>query len=359
MGGVFWAYWIGAKRVCFRKEFSVSKGALIALKIHDWERPLLTLAYEAGRACGPEPLPRIRDGKELDSAYDFCEAVTAANSQSFFTASRFLPRDKRRSVRALYAFCRKSDDIVDKPSSGKRDPEAVRDALDSWRTRALVQAADRRDPVALAWSDARRRYAIPYRYAEQLIQGVARDISYRRYETFEDVTTYCYGVAATVGLMSMHIIGFSGAEAIPFALKLGVALQLTNILRDVGEDWREGRLYLPLKELRDYGLCEEDIEAGVVDDRWRAFMRFQIGRARQLYEEAWPGIALLHADGRFAIGAAADLYRAILADIEAHDYDVFSRRAHVSMFGKLRRLPMIWWRSKREGGRTGDGGPHR
>ena len=348
MGEVFWAYRFHVQRRYGRKGYSMSKGALLALKIHDWERPLLTLAYEAGRASGPYPLPEIRDRKEVDSAYDFCEAVTAANSQSFFTASRFLPREKRRSVRALYAFCRKSDDIVDKPSQGRRDPEAVRDALDSWRTQALVQSADRRDPVALAWSDARRRHGIPHLYAEQLIQGVARDISCRRYETFEDVTAYCYGVAATVGLMSMHIIGFSGAEAIPFALKLGVALQLTNILRDVGEDWREGRLYLPLEELRRYGLSEEDIEAGIVDDRWRAFMQFQIGRARQLYEEAWPGIAFLHSDGRFAIGAAAELYRGILADIEAHDFNVFSRRAHVSKLGKLRRLPGIWWRCRRQ-----------
>ena len=324
----------------------MSKGALMTLKIRDWERPLLLLAYEARQVYGPQPHPEIEDKTQLDLAYDFCEAVTAVNSRSFFTASRFLPRDKRRSVRALYAFCRKSDDIVDNPAIGMRDPEAVRDALASWQSRSLAQPADGRDPVALAWSDARRQYGIPPRYAEQLIQGVARDITERRYRTFAELTGYCYGVAATVGLMSMHIIGFSGVEAIPYALKLGVALQLTNILRDVGEDWEAGRLYLPLEDLNRFGLGEMDIEAGIVDDRWRAFMRFQIGRTRQLYAEAWPGIALLHSDGRFAIAAAAELYRAILADIEDHDYDVFSRRAHVSAWGKLRRLPAIWWRSK-------------
>ena len=324
----------------------MSKGALMTLKIRDWERPLLSLAYEAGQVYSPQPRPEIKDKKQLDLAYDFCEAVTAINSRSFFTASRFLPRDKRRSVRALYAFCRKSDDIVDKPPFGMRDPEAVRHALASWQSRSLAQTADGRDPVALAWSDARRQYGIPPRYAEQLIQGVARDITERRYRTFAELTSYCYGVAATVGLMSMHIIGFSGVEAIPYALKLGVALQLTNVLRDVGEDWEAGRLYLPLEDLSRFGLDEMDIEAGIVDDRWRAFMRFQIGRTRQLYEEAWPGIALLHSDGRLAIVAAAELYRAILADIEDHDYDVFSRRAHVNAWGKLRRLPAIWWRSK-------------
>ena len=126
-----------------------------------------------------------------------------------------------------------------------------------------------------------------------------------------------------------------------------MALQLTNILRDVGEDWRAGRLYLPQDELADYGLAEDDIENGVVDDRWRAFMRFQIDRTRTLYAEAVPGIALLDPDGRFAIGAAAGLYRGILDDIEAHDYDVFSRRAHVSTVGKLVKLPGIWWGSRR------------
>ncbi len=325
----------------------MSKGALMTLRIRDWERPLLSLAYEAGQARGPLPRQSTKDKRELDSAYDFCEAVTAVNSRSFFFASRFLPPDKRRSVRALYAFCRKSDDIVDKPSSGQHDPEALHDALDSWKSRSLNQRSDERDPVALAWSDARRQYGIPLQYAEQLLQGIARDISERRYETFEDVTSYCYGVASTVGLMSMYIIGFSGVEAIPFALKLGVALQLTNILRDVGEDWRAGRLYLPQEDLGRFGLGEADIAAGTVDDRWRAFMRFQIARTRQLYEEAWPGIALLHTDGRLAIGAAAELYRAILSDIEANDYDVFSRRAHITAWGKLKRIPGIWWRSKK------------
>ena len=324
----------------------MSKGAQMALRVRDWERPLLSLAYEAGNAGSTLPRFEVEDREELDNAYDFCEVITATNSRSFFIATRFLPWAKRRSVRALYAFCRKSDDIVDRPPHGEHDPDALRAALAAWRSHSMVPVSDLRDPVVMAWSDARRQFGIPSRYAEQLIQGVARDITDRRYETFADVTTYCYGVAATVGLMSMYIIGFSGAEAIPYALKLGVALQLTNILRDVGEDWKAGRLYLPREDLERYGLQERDIEAGIVDDRWRRFMQFQIERTRQLYEEAWPGIALLHADGRFAIGAAAELYRAILADIEAHDYDVFSRRAYVNRWRKLKRLPAIWWRSK-------------
>jgi phytoene synthase len=143
--------------------------------------------------------------------------------------------------------------------------------------------------------------------------------------------------------MSMHIIGFAGEQALPSAIKLGVALQLTNILRDIREDWRAGRVYLPLDEMAAFDLTEADLDRGQVDDRWCALMRFQIERNRHLYAEARPGIALLNSDGRFAVAVASELYCAILDDIEAHDYDVFSRRAHVSAWDKAHRLPGIRW----------------
>jgi 15-cis-phytoene synthase len=144
----------------------------------------------------------------------------------------------------------------------------------------------------------------------------------------------------------MHIIGFAGEQAIPYAIELGVALQITNILRDIGEDWGAGRVYLPMDELTAYGLTEADLDRRQMDDRWCAFMHFQIERNRRLYAEARPGIALLNRDGRFAVGAASELYSAILNDIEENDYDVFSHRAHVSAWGKVRRLPGIWWRNR-------------
>jgi phytoene synthase len=147
--------------------------------------------------------------------------------------------------------------------------------------------------------------------------------------------------------MSMHIIGYQEEVSFPYAIRLGVALQLTNILRDVGEDWRFGRVYLPKKELERFGLGYEDIAQGKVKDNWREFMRFQIKRVRDLYTQALPGVALLERDGRFAISAAAELYQAILEDIEAHDYDVFHRRAMVGSLGKIWRLPGIWWRATR------------
>jgi phytoene synthase len=306
-----------------------------------WERPLLSLAQEAWQAVTPEQSSRKADAEALQQAYDHCESITAYHSRSFHLASGLLKADKRQAVRALYAFCRTTDDIVDDHQS---DASAL---LQTWRERALGWHPPQHDLVAFAWADARSRYGIPQRYAEQLIDGVARDMIQNRYQNFEDLSTYCYGVASTVGLMSMHIIGYEDEAAVRYAIKLGVALQLTNILRDVAEDWQRGRLYLPLDELQEFGLSEADIEAATVDDRWRAFMQFQITRARQIYEEAWPGIQMLDGSGRFSIAAAATFYRAILDDIEAHDYDVFSRRAHVGKWGKLRRLPAIWWTAKR------------
>jgi phytoene synthase len=152
--------------------------------------------------------------------------------------------------------------------------------------------------------------------------------------------------------MAMHIIGFRGNEALPDAIKLGVALQVTNILRDVAEDWQRGRVYLPQSELAAFGLSEDDLAAGQNSDRWQAFMRFQITRVRALYAESRPGIAHLNRDGRFAVAAAARLYEGILDDIEAHDYDVFKRRAHLGTRAKLARLPGIWWLAFRSAPRT-------
>jgi phytoene synthase len=243
-------------------------------------------------------------------------------------------------MRALYAFCRVTDDIVDKPT---HDTGGV---LAAWRQCVVDPRPSPDDAVAFAWADTRARYHIPPAYAQQLIEGVACDLRQVRYASFAELASYAYAVAATVGLMSMHIIGFAGEAAIPYAVRLGVALQLTNILRDVGEDWNAGRLYLPLDELAAFGLDEADVASGQIDHRWRAFMHFEIDRTRALYLDAWPGLRLLNSDGRPAVAAAAELYRAILDDIEAHDFDVFHRRAHVGTWSKLRRLPGIWWRSQ-------------
>ncbi|HQY91033.1 MAG: squalene/phytoene synthase family protein [Caldilinea sp.] len=306
---------------------------------HAWERTLLDLAHEALHGDLPAGETRFEQTL-LEQSYRHCESITAVHSRSFHLASRLLPAEKRRAARALYAFCRVSDDIVD---HGQSDAQ---ERLANWRRRATSAHPPLDDLVAIAWADARVRFNVPIRYAEQLIDGVARDFQSVRYDTFEELAAYCYGVASTVGLMSMHIIGFSGQDAIPYAIKLGVALQMTNILRDVGEDWRAGRLYLPREELDHFAVTDEMLTARVVTEQWRSFMRFQIERNRRLYDETMPGIAMLNRDGRFAIGASADFYRGILDEIERNDYDNFSKRAFVATPRKMRMLPGIWWRSR-------------
>jgi phytoene synthase len=312
----------------------------MTLQTVPWESRLLTLAREA-LDQRPHPAISTLDSTLLAHAYRASEEITRQHSRTFTLASALLPEPKRQAARALYAFCRVSDDLVDHSPDG--DP--LRE-LAAWRTRALAAHPSDADPVAVAWADTRLTFNIPVRYAEQLLDGVASDLVKHRYQTFDELAAYAYGVASTVGLMAMHIIGFSGPDAIPYAIKLGIALQVTNILRDVGEDWRNGRLYLPQTELQEFGITEDDIAAGRVIPRWREFMRFQINRARNLFAESFPGISMLNGDGRFSIAAAACLYEGILDDIEAHDYDVFSRRANIGAFEKLRRLPGIWLKTQ-------------
>ena len=299
-----------------------------------WEHRLIELA-------GITPHPRTQPlfsywagDAALQKAYRRCAAITREHSKSFHLASALLPEEKRSAARALYAFCRTVDDIVDQPTGAEREA-----SLNYWRGHVqAVSNPDQDDAVAAAWGDTLLRYHIPRHYAVQLIDGVARDMSQTRYGTFDDLSTYCYGVASTVGLMSMHIVGFESNEAIPYAIKLGVALQMTNILRDVGEDYRNGRVYLPRDEMDAFGISEGTLSSGVVTDKWREFMRFQIARTRDLYAQAWPGIGMLERDGRLAIAAAGSLYRGILDEIERSDYDVFLHRASVSTWSKIQRV---------------------
>lgn len=275
----------------------------------------------------------------LAAAYAACRAITREHSKSFYLATRLLPPDKRNAMEALYAFCRTSDDMVDQQVDAAN-------SLAHWLARINYPAPPRDEPVLIAWTDTCQRYHLTNELTNELLAGVAMDLSIQRYESFAELWVYCYRVASVVGLLSMRIIGFEpGAEA--YAIRLGIALQLTNILRDIGEDARRGRIYLPLEDLRRFGLSEQDILDGVRDERFKQLMRFQIDRAEQLYRSSWPGVALLHADGQMAVAAAALLYRGILGQIIANDFDVFNRRAHVSNSAKLLMLPRIRYQLSR------------
>jgi phytoene synthase len=319
---------------------------------NSWEGLLLALAHEALHPSTPRTPVPVSDPGILSVAYERCEAVIAEHSKTFNMATSLLPSPKRRAIRALYAFCRVADNIVDCSD----EPVEMKEArLAEWRYKSVTASPGRDDLVALAWADTRLRYSIPYTYCNQLIDGVARDLRQQKYETFDDLATYAYSVASTVGLMMLRIIGtapgFTEEEAVPYAIKMGLALQITNILRDVGEDRRCGRVYLPANELQAWGLRDEDLAeggtgSGPAKERRGDFMRFQVERNRALYREAWPCIQMFDRNGRFSVAAMCSLYSAILDDIVTHDYDVINRRAHVSTWGKLRRLPVIWWQNR-------------
>ena len=307
-----------------------------------WEQDLLRLALEISETdLLHNESPIVAPG------YALAENITRENSKSFYLASGLLPHTKRGAVRVLYAFCRVTDDLVDKGTADASGKELPACNLAEWRARALSSHPPADDVLLNAWYGVRARYHIPTTYVRQLIDGIGLDLTQTRYDTFDELAKYCYGVASTVGLMAMHIIGYRGSAAIPYAVKLGVALQLTNILRDIGEDFQQGRIYLPQEDLARFHYTETDLARGVIDERFKQLIDFEIARAKKLYAEAWAGIKMLSPDGRLAIVAAADLYRGILDKIVTNDYDVFQKRAHLSKSEKLARLPRLWWQVQR------------
>ncbi|HVN54928.1 MAG TPA: squalene/phytoene synthase family protein [Anaerolineaceae bacterium] len=279
-----------------------------------------------------------RDGYAGEDLFRASEESIRANSKTFYFATALLPPARRRAIRALYAFCRATDDLVDLGRATDAEMEA-------WRRKVKLPAEKQYDPILYAWALTRERYAANPRYEDELIAGVSLDISPRVYKTWEELESYCYQVASTVGLLAMPIIGLRGGwrfeQAAPYAIRLGIALQLTNILRDVGEDAGRGQVYLPEVDLARFGLTRAGILAGVHDERFVALMKFEIERARRIYAEALPGISLLSPGGQAAVGAAALLYRAILDEIEAIGYRVHQVRARITGAKKLALLPGI------------------
>lgn len=268
----------------------------------------------------------MRTAASLEELRAEAAAVTARGSKSFFFATRFFPHSLAESAHAVYWFCRHTDDLVDEAPS----IEVGHAQLEAWArdVERALRDGESEDPILRLFLDAVHRHWIPHEYPLELIEGMRMDLRCTRYRTFEELRVFCYRVASVVGLMMSHVIGFRG-EALPHAVDLGIAMQLTNILRDVGEDLRMGRIYLPEEDLERFSYRMEDLRAARPDDRFRKLMQFQIARAREFYDKAMPGIPMLHPEGRFAVRIAADVYRQILNRIEDSDYDVFERRAIV------------------------------
>lgn len=276
-------------------------------------------------------------------AYNYCRQIAQQIARTFYYGSLFLPMEKRRATWALYAFCRTADDIADEPDLY---PNPMRE-LARWRA-ALGDAykGQPRGPVMTAWTDMLGRFAVPITPALDLLDGVAMDISGTRYKTFDDLRLYCYRVAGTVGLLMSPVLGYEGADTLDCAVNLGIAMQLTNILRDIGEDAANGRIYIPDEDLARFGYSREQLLHGIINDNFLSLMEFEMARAEEYYERGMRGVRCLSRESRLAIALSSALYRGILNRIRRNQYDVFSQRAHISLPGKVAALPGIWLRQR-------------
>jgi phytoene synthase len=269
------------------------------------------------------------------SAFKYAQKLTAHYSKSFYFSARLLPPEKRWATYALYGFCRFADNLVDNPRN--RTKQELLDELD-YMQREITYAyrsGDSEHPVLKPFTLAALKYNIPVDYPLDLLKGIRMDITENRYHTFKELYLFCYRVAGVVGLMMTHVLGFRSPLAFRYAEKLGIAMQLTNILRDVQEDKEMGRIYLPLNELRQFGIGEEDIMDENNHEKMHAFMKFQISRAHKYYDEAHKGIALLDKNAQFAIYASSKIYRGILHKIEAREFNPFHGRVYVSQKKKI------------------------
>lgn len=284
----------------------------------------------------------------VDASYQHCRQVARHAGSSFYTAFFLLPRTKRRAMWALYAFLRHTDDLGDDEVTDlPRDnlsgsPPAASDlasrrrSLAAWR-HSLEQALGGRcdHPLLPALKDTVDRYEIPHEYLTAAVDGVEMDLDRCRYATFDELKLYCHRVASVVGLACIHIWGFRDRAALGPAVDCGIAFQLTNILRDLTEDVRRGRVYLPQCDLDRFGYTTDDLRAGVSDDRFRKLMRFEIDRAEEYYRTAEPLAEYLHDDGRRILRALVDTYHGLLCEIRKAGGHVLDRRVRV---GRLRKV---------------------
>jgi 15-cis-phytoene synthase len=278
-------------------------------------------------------------GAALRSSYARCRALAAEHGKTFHLATLLLPAAKRPFVHALYGFARHVDDIVDVTPS-LTDAERA-DALIRWSEDFLADLdwGTTSDPISRALIDTAARWSIPHSYFADFLDSMRMDLTVRSYATYDDLRTYMWGSAAVIGLQMVPILGrrdddvrWDVIEA--HAIDLGLAFQMTNFLRDIAEDLRRGRVYLPQESMHMFGVDEARLRRGVVDESIRNLLAWEIERTRGLYAAAAPGIELVHPTSQDCLRAASTLYSEILSEIEQADYDVFSARLRV---GQLRR----------------------
>jgi 15-cis-phytoene synthase len=271
-------------------------------------------------------------GPELIASYKSAEAVARSRS-NFYYSFVVLPSEKRRAFCAVYAFMRYCDDISD----GNADSAAKAAMLREWRAQldAVFSGTLQENAILPAFRDTVTRFSIPAEYFHWVIDGAEMDLNIRQYETFDDLYKYCFNVASAVGLVCLQIFGFGEPRAKKYAEQCGIAFQLTNILRDVKEDAEQGRIYLPLEDLRKFGYSPEELQKGILDERFRNLMRFEAGRAREYYAAARNLLPLVEKNSRPTLWAMIHIYERILDRIEQRQYDVFRNPIHLASSEKI------------------------
>jgi phytoene synthase len=274
---------------------------------------------------------------DLRASYAECKRLNALHGKTYFLATLLLPKAKRPFVHALYGFARYADEIVDDLAS-ELSVEEKAEALSTWGNTVLadLKRGTSDDHVGRALIDTVKRFDIPHEHFEAFLHSMTMDLTVQEYETYEDLLEYVYGSAAVIGLEMVPILGPLHNDAYEAAKKLGIAFQLANFIRDVDEDLDRGRVYLPIKELAQFGATREMLEERVLTPEIIEALQFQIARVRQLQAEAAPGIAMLEATSRPCIEAASILYCGIVDEVEKIGYDIFNQRAKTSTVRRIR-----------------------
>ena len=269
--------------------------------------------------------------------HDYCQQKAAASGSSFYYSFLFLPEDRRRAITALYAYCREVDDVVDECS----DVAVARMKLAWWRKEvAAAFHGSPQHPVALALAEIAPRYEITEERLNEIITGMEMDLDYNSYPAFETLKLYCHRVAGVVGLLSAGIFGYSDRKTLDYATDLGLAFQLTNIIRDVGEDARRNRIYLPQDELERFGVTVADIAQARETDNFRRLMEFQIERAQGCYRSAFAKLPAADRKSQRAGIIMAAIYQTLLEEIRADGCRVLTRRTSLT---PVRKLWIAWW----------------
>jgi phytoene synthase len=274
---------------------------------------------------------------DLRASYEECKRLNALHGKTYYLATLLLPKAKRPFVHALYGFARYADEIVDDLAS-ELSVEEKADALSTWGNGVLadLKKGTSNDHVGRALIDTVKRFDIPHEHFEAFLHSMTMDLTVQEYETYEDLLEYVYGSAAVIGLEMVPILGPLHNDAYEAAKKLGIAFQLANFIRDVDEDLDRGRVYLPIKELAQFGVNREMLEERVLTPEIIEALKFQIARVRQLQAESAAGIAMLEATSRPCIEAASTLYCGIVDEVEKIGYDIFNQRAKTSTARRVR-----------------------